>query len=313
MFNKVNPNIKELGGTIIDLRRLVNPEDKTWSATNPSIGISDKGKIAVAIRSSNYVILPNGTYHVTVGGLIKSQVWFSEIDKDYKLTNLRKINVDTTNTKFVRGLEDPKLFWRDDSWWFTAVTLEKHETPFARMVTCKLNKKCTEIESVEKHIGFDQQRPEKNWMLPYKPNPNFDFIYGPNSVIKDNVMTTWLTDNQEISALRGNTNLLDLKDSTYLAVTHKLFQKSDMVHQANSFGMIKASLRNYIHYFTRYDEHGKIIGISKGFHFYKPGVEFAAGIIERKNDFIISFGREDVSSHLAVLNKSIVLDGLQGV
>jgi hypothetical protein len=53
--------------------------------------------------------------------------------------------------------------------------------------------------------------------------------------------------------------------------------------------------------------------MSKGFQFYKPGVEFAAGIVERKNDFIISFGREDVSSHLAVLNKSIVLDGLQGV
>jgi hypothetical protein len=53
--------------------------------------------------------------------------------------------------------------------------------------------------------------------------------------------------------------------------------------------------------------------VSQGFQFYKPGVEFAAGIVADKKDFIISFGREDVSSHLAVIPQKIVLDGLRGL
>lgn len=307
------PNIRSLGGTIIDLRRFVYSDVKEWSATNPSIGYAPRKGYAVAIRSSNYVIMPNGTYSVTDGGLIQSQVWFSELDKEFKLTNLRKIDVSGVGLDLRRGLEDPKLFWRDGSWWFTAVMLEKSHTPFARMVTCQLDKTATKIISLEKHAGVDTHRPEKNWMLPYKPSPHFDFVYASNAVIKDGVMTTWMEDNEDLHAIRGNTNLHDLGDTTYLAVTHRMMQKTDMVHQANSFGVIRATLRNYVHYFTRYDQYGKVIGISEGFQFHKPGVEFAAGIVAHKNDFIISFGREDVSSHLAVIPQKTVLDGLRGV
>jgi hypothetical protein len=307
------PTIRSLGGHIVDLKRFVYPDNKNWSATNPSIGYAPRKGYAIAIRSSNYVILPNGTYTVTTDGLIQSHVWFSELNKNFEITNLRKIDISGVGLDLRRGLEDPKLFWRDGSWWFTAVMLEKAHTPFARMVTCQLDKNATKIISLEKHAGIDTNRPEKNWMLPYKPNPNFDFIYASNATIKDSVLTTSMQDIPKLQGIRGNTNLHDLGDTTYLAVTHRTMQKTSMVHEPNSFGSIKATLRNYVHFFTRYDQYGKVIGISQGFQFYKPGVEFAAGIVADKKDFIISFGREDVSSHLAVIPQKIVLDGLRGV
>lgn len=293
------PNIQRLGGTVVDLRRFTREDNRNWSATNPSIGRHPKKGYAVAIRSSNYVIDKNGSYKVTEGGKIKAEIWFSELDKDLKIKDLRRI--DTSGfPEIVRGLEDPKLFVRDGSWYITCVTMEAH-TPRARMAIARLDAKCIKIVELTKFPGIDSARPEKNWMLSYDKNPNFDFVYGPNSVVKDKRLMTWMTDNPDISALRGTTNLHSLGDGTYLAVTHRMFGKASTVYVPQTFGTVDTYLRKYVHYFTRYNNEGMIIGLSKGFNFYQPGVEFAGGIVSRGSDLLISFGREDVSSHIAIL------------
>ena len=307
------PTIKGLGGHIIDLRRLVDPQNKNWSATNASIGYNGKSTYAATFRSSNYVITPNGQYTVTEGGTIKANVWFSELDKDMKPSKLRKIDVNGLNIKFNRGLEDPKLFWRDGSWYFTCVVLEREHTPTARMGIAKLDTRHNRITSFEKFPGIDSARPEKNWMLPYEPNPNFDWIYGPNATIKDGILTTFMSDSSDVTALRGNSNLLDLGDETYLAVTHRLYTKAGKMYIPQTFGSMDSYTRNYVHYFTRYSYTGQIISMSKGFQFYQPGVEFAAGLVMKGKDFVVSFGRGDVSSHLAVLPIKTVMESLQPI
>jgi len=306
------PTIKELGGQIYDVRRLVNPDDKLWSATNPSIAHHPKKGYVIAIRSSNYVITGTGKYEVTTGDTIKSNVWFSELDKNWKCTNLRQIDVSKCGMVIKRGLEDPKLFWRDNAWHFTCVVMEEH-TPRARMAIAKLDPKCTKVVSIEKFPGIDSARPEKNWMLAPEPNPNFDFIYGPNATFKDGMLSTWMTDHPDITALRGNTNLHPLGDGTYMAVTHRMFGKADTVWVPQTFGTVNMYLRNYVHYFTRYDDEGYIIGVSRGFQFVESGVEFAAGITSHENDFLISFGRKDVSSHIARLPIELVYKSLQPI
>lgn len=306
------PTIRKLGGEIIDLRRFAEIDEKNWGATNPSIGYHPKKGYAVAIRSSNYVIRPNGSYTVTNGGTIKARVYFSELDRNWKLKNLRRIDVSGVGVDFSRGLEDPKLFFRDGSWWFTCVTLEEH-TPIARMAVARLDAKCTKIVEFEKLPGVDNNRPEKNWMLPYEKNPNFDFIYGPNAIIKDNKLVRTLSDDDTTSGLRGNTNLQDLGDETYLAVVHRTYVKDGNVWDPQRFGMVRSSIRDYAHYFARYDYEGNLIELSDGFKFHKPGVEFAAGIVIQNKNFVISFGREDVSSHLAIIPMQIVLKSLKSV
>lgn len=303
------PTIKALGGHIVDLRRFVYADTKEWSATNPSIARDPKGNYVIAIRSSNYVITPTGALHVTTGGMIASNVWFAELDKDFKINNLRKIDVSKIPTKLERGLEDPKLFWRDGHWQFTAVMLEEH-TPRARMAIAHLDKKATKVTEMQTFPGIDYRRPEKNWSTPNEINPNFDFIYGPNATVKDGILTTYMSDTPEISALRGNTNLLRLQDKTYLAVCHRMWGEERSIFNPNTFASYRGYDREYVHYFCQYSYEGKIIALSKGFHFFHRGVEFAGGLSETKEDFLISYGSQDVSSHIAFLNKETVLKSL---
>jgi hypothetical protein len=312
-IEKTYPTIHELGGVITDVRRLVDPHNKNWGATNPSIGYHPKKGLAVAIRSSNYVIMGNGAYTVTEGTTIKSHVWFAELDKELKCKNLRKIDVSGTGIKLDRGLEDPKLFWRDGAWHFTCVMMEQGHTPKARMAIATLDAKCTKVVDLKKLPGIDMERPEKNWMLSYEQNDKFDYIYGPNQVVKDGKLTSWMTDNETVSMLRGNTNLVTMEDGTYLGLMHRTFTKSSTNWVPNTFGTSQHYLRNYVHYFVGFDSEGMIRSVSKGFIFYKEGVEFAAGMVKKDNNLLISFGREDVSSHIATMPLDTVLKSLQAV
>jgi len=300
------PTVQQLGGKIYNVRRLANPDIKEWSATNLSIGYHKTTGYIAMFRSGNYVITNQGEYKVVVEGLIKSKIYVSELDPEtYKLKNVRLLDVRNISKEgeLRRGLEDPKLFYRNDAWHFSAITMEKGHTEIARVSICRLNKDLTEIESFEKLPGIDGVRPEKNWMTPYDRSPYFDWIYGTNSLVKDNVLTTYMQDNDQISGLRGSSNLHLLKDGTYLAVVHRMWTRVIMNH----------SLRFYVHYFANYDERGLLIGISKGFIFEHLGVEFAAGLCEQNDNFLVSYGSKDVSSHIASIPKETVLKSLQPI
>lgn len=300
------PTVIQLGGKIHNVRRLADPNIREWSATNLSIGYHESTGYVGMFRSGNYVITNQGEYKVVVEGTIKSKIYVSELDPvTYKLTNPRLLDVKNISQEgeLRRGLEDPKVFYRDGAWHFTAVTMEKGHTEKARMSICRLNKDLTVIESFEKFSGIDGVRPEKNWMLPYEKNPNFDWIYGTNAILKNNVLTTYLSDNDQIAGLRGSSNLHLLNDGTYLAVVHRMWTRTIMNH----------NLRFYVHYFANYNKKGRLIKISKGFIFEKSGVEFAAGLTEQGEDFLVSYGSEDVSCHIASLPKETVMKSLHKI
>jgi hypothetical protein len=304
------PLIRSYGGSIVDLARY-SEANTYWSAFNPSIGHNGKSVYAVTLRSSNHIINPsNGTYDITVGNTFQNKLYFSELDKNLKLKNLRRIDMDGLETQFQRGLEDAKLFWRDGSWHFTAVMLEKAHTKVARMVVCDLDTKQNKVTSLSVLPSYDADKPEKNWMIPYEPQDSFDFIYGPNMTVVGQLIRGWATDEKRIASLRGGSNLLALGDETFLAVCHKTFYYVNNQYDSRTFGNRSTTKRNYVHYFVRYDKEGFIISMSEGFQFHKPGVEFAAGLVARGKDFLISFGREDVSSHIAIVPSDRVLQSL---
>ena len=103
MSKEKYPLITDLGGRTHQIRRLVDPEDQTWSATNASIGYSKKAGYAVMLRSSNYVIMPTGEYRVTTGhpSTIKSKIYFAELDKDFQIKELKKVDVSKLGVKIV--------------------------------------------------------------------------------------------------------------------------------------------------------------------------------------------------------------------
>lgn len=294
-----------IGGEIRYLRRLVVKEDKTWSAFNASIGYSPVHGYAVAFRSSNYVILPHGELHVSHAGPIRNQVWFTELGNDFELLNLRRIDFSDSGYDFQRGVEDPKLMWRDGRWLFTAVAMERN-IPVARQCECYMNDNATEVSYIKMYEGVEAKRPEKNWMTAGNKPKNFDYVYDGNGIIKDGTLVKRLLDDEKISALRGNTMLQELGDGTYLGVMHRLYVTKKMAFVMTEFGMREAVHKNYHHFFVRFSEDGWPIEISEPFQFVSEGIEFAAGIVEKDGNYVISFGKDDVSSHLGIISTSKV-------
>jgi hypothetical protein len=302
----------DLGGEIKYLRRLVVKEDKTWSAFNPSIGIDPDGKMSVAIRSSNYVILRHGELSVVTGGPIRNQVWFAELSEEFELENLRKIDFSKANLKVNRGVEDPKLLWRNDQWMFMGVMLER-DTPVARNCLCYMDKKSTKVEKIEVIPGYDANKPEKNWMTAANPPKNFDYVYDALGVVVGDKIIRRTDEKSQLSKWRGNASLLEQSDGTYLAIMHTLNIKKSHIFSQTTFGYIDYVEKFYQHALVRFDENGWAVELGESFNFDFNGIEFVNGFIERGADFVISFGREDVSSHIGVIPKVKLLKGLKKV
>jgi hypothetical protein len=308
----LHPLFKDLGGEIhllADKKQLKSP---LWSLSNPSIGVDNSGKYAVVFRSSN-LILDFPQYHlkITTGNLVQNRAYFAELDADFKtLKNFSEITIINTPIPIKRGVEDFRLFWRDESWWMTGVMYEVEHMRYPRLALFKYNKSTKEATFVCIY-GFPNgnKTVEKNWMLPYKENPNFDFIYDCGKVIKNDIVTI----DQNISqfGFRGGSCLLDLGDNTYLAIVHRNYMAPYSWYQPESFGVLQGVIRNYSHCFVRYNWYGEVIQYTEPFQFISPGVEFAAGMVEHENQLIVSFGKQDASSYIAKISKEKVLSLLK--
>lgn len=305
---------EELGGEILYLRRLAEKDNKLWSAFNPSIGVSDSGLYAVAFRSSNYVILPHGELGVTEGDEIQNRVWFAELSDEFTLENMRRIDFSRCGLELRRGVEDPKLLFRDGKWLFTAVAMEKKTIPVARNCICYLDKNAEYVTKVEILPGYETKRAEKNWMTAYKAPKKFDYVYDGNGIVKDGLLIHRLNDDEKTSALRGNAHLVELKDGCYLGVMHTLrVTRRGMKYMPERFTSLENVQKDYRHRFVKFNDEGWATHVSDEFRFVSEGIEFAAGIVEKDDKYVISFGKDDLSSHLAIIDKSIVLSMMKSI
>lgn len=299
-MSKAFPTFSKVGGSsVTNMKRFAYADDKTWSLFNPSIGSSPQG-YAVTFRSSNYVINPDsGELYVETGGPIKNKVFFTETNENMELLDLREINFKDSGLKAGRGVEDAKLFWRDNKWHFTGVVMER-DIPVARMGVFTLDPKTASAKLIKLYKGQGAKKPEKNWMTGNDINKNFDFIHGPNSIVKGDEIIFSLNDNLKIAPLRGNTNLHPIENG-YLALVHILYTRKTRTYDGRMFGMRDGLYKNYTHMFARYDERGQLIALSDEFQFEGPGIEFAAGMVKMGDDLVITFGRQDVSSHYVTM------------
>lgn len=312
MSSKVYPLITKFGGQVKNIRRFAREDSKRWSLFNPSIGQGANG-YAMTFRSSNYVILPeSGELHVVTGGPIKNQVWFAETNEKLELINLRVITCDNSDIAFERGVEDAKLFWRDNTWMFTGVVLER-DIPIARVGLFRLDAKQSRASLVKLYDGTNATKPEKNWMAPYEKNKHFDYIYGANAIVKGDQVITTMTNDKRLAKLRGNTNLHSLGDGTYLALGHYLYPRRTRTWDSRIFAMRDGLDKNYTHVFMRFDERGTLVQLSEEFQFVGPGIEFAAGLVEMGKNYVITFGQKDVSSHVATVPVKNVMQTLVDV
>lgn len=308
-----HPNFVELGGSVEKYEELENALYPGWTMFNPSIAYSPKEGYAMTVRSSNYWIEPKtGIGHIISGGDVVNKNFFCKLDDDLKIIEYKMIE---TRELQYRGMEDIRLTWSEDDgcWRMTVVYFEPAlGYPTARIADyIYAGDKATRQEVYD----YDFSKPaqiEKNWMPPTSPNPNFDFVYNSQQIVKDGEKIT-LRDAPASSVLRGGTPLWDLGDETYLAVVHDTYHQEVLVTNQNVFGTQRNLVRNYVHRFARYDYTGKMIQLSDEFQFHKPGIEFACGIIIKDDTVVVSFGFRDWSSWLGKISLAKVMEMLKDV
>lgn len=313
------PLFTELGGTVKQVRRLIDPQDQFWSAFNPSIAISPQGEIKMALRSSNYTIIrETGELVVTQGNKIQNRLYLCDLDDDLKVSNIERITFgdipwQDTNVIMTRGAEDAKLYYRNGSWQFTAIVKELDGVPIPRLVRFSLQGNHAEMVEFGGFDGEDPTRAEKNWMLPYEQNEHFDYIYSPTQKLINRQRYQVREENDEIKGVRGGSNLWKLEDGTYLALIHKTYIKKVEYYDAKRFGVCTNSVKNYEHRFARYNEYGVLFELSEPFQFLGHGVEFGAGLIVKNDEVWVSFGREDISAHVGKIKLEAVMSMLRSV
>lgn len=290
--------------------RFAEKDNKLWSAFNPSIAKNPQGEIAMAIRSSNYILGPMQLYtSLTTGHDIVNHVWFARLDDELNVVSMDKLEV-VGELSFKRGIEDARLFWRDGAWHMTAVILEHGHTPIARIGLFRLELNTMTAHFIEKYEGPDKKRVEKNWsVVAGEAVKEFDLIYGPNSVYK-NGKVKQLKAAGKHKNLRGGTQLIPWDDG-YLSVCHITRKKHTKVFNSRTFSMENPDLRDYTHVFVVYNKDGSIRTVSEEFIFGSGAVEFASGVIEHNGNIVISWGHDDAWSWLAIISADSVRDMLR--
>jgi predicted GH43/DUF377 family glycosyl hydrolase len=297
------PTISDLGGETRKIRRLISKQSNSWSAFNPSIAYSDKDGYLCLIRSSNYYYDDLGQIKLTTENKVRNKTYIARLDSEFSIIRITEVNFIDGPTQ-QRGVEDARLFQRNGYWLFHAVMREEH-TPEPRICVYQLDIHSGTAVFVEKYESEGYQPIEKNWMTTSKyKNENFEFVYSTENIVKrDGSLARIVTQGGDIKTLRGGSSLLELGDGNYLAVAHYCYHVRIKGFAPERFGYVDSSLRKYTHVFALFNDRGQLTHISQEFVFDKLQIEFACGIENYKDKFVISYGAEDLSSHLAFIGQ----------
>jgi hypothetical protein len=299
----------DLGGTTRQIRRLVVPTNNQWSAFNPSIGHSDRHGYVCLVRSSNYYYAEHGGLGVTTGHTVRNQLWLGNLDLETKLQDPRRVTF-LSDLKLSRGVEDARLFQRDGEWFFHAVLLETHQLQ-PRIALFSLDYDAAEATLLEVYNWPGLRSAEKNWAVPlHAASKHFDFVYDPTSVVTDRRVVQVSEPHPRTVGLRGGTGLLELSDGGYLAVGHRTEHRPYYGYDATSFTYRTGVTRLYTHCFVRYDDYGRVTGLSEDFVFDEHKIEFAAGLATDGADLLVSYGVDDLSSRLARVSLEAALSSV---
>jgi hypothetical protein len=304
-------NFEGMGGSTKTIRRYAEEDNENWSAFNPSIGYSEKDGYICLFRSSNYIYTEQGIIRVLAGNEIKNKVYVGKFDKDFNLVDVRMVTF-IGGLSQNRGSEDPKLYIRDGEWYFHAIMQEREHTPVQRVATFKFNLEKAEAYFIKKYESYDYSLVEKNWAKPfYEDNKNFDFVYSSTGIYTEGRFLMKESTDTRLSRLRGGTNLWPLGDGTYLGVSHKQYRKPlKNIYVQELDKVMNNFLRAYTHCFVRYDSFGSVIEISDEFVLDDFQLEFVSGLIEKDENFMVSYGVNDNEAKIGFLPKQTVLQML---
>lgn len=295
-------DLQEIG---LDLKVFGEIDDPNMRHFNPSLAWYDD-QLIISVRSCNFKVKRHGDWSWRDGGAYsKTDVLVGRVNpKTLEILELEKLFIsdDSPTRTRVSGLEDIRLYFRKDG--MRAIGFESDRlTRSLHNASASLAEYL--IDGYELKYLRTLEKPnkdtvEKNWSPTDEPSREFDFSYSPSQVWKDGELIGIPYKGQ----IHGGSALLKQKDGTYLSLVHK---------KTADLRLGKAYDRYVYHtYLARHRKDGIITHITPPFTFgTHENIEFASGMVEYDNDFIISLGIRDCKFALARIPKIKLTSMLQ--
>lgn len=308
------------GGMILSL--LVPLDNLGPSLMNPSI-IKVNDQLILNLRNVNYVLYhaennknehiwgPLCYLHPEDDITLTTKNVLCYLDNDGNITNYSITDysyLDSTPLWSFIGLEDARLVYWQDKLYACGVRRDTTTNGQGRMeLSHILHKENKSVEINRIRIpapGNNDSYCEKNWM------PVLDQPYtwvkwtNPTEVVKydldTNTTTSIIMKNfiqcENCNDFRGGSQVIPYNNG-YLALIHEVGLYN--TEKGNKDGI-------YRHRFVFWDRDFNLMKVSPIFHFMGAKVEFASGLCEHQDNFLITFGFQDNASFLLRCPKFIV-------
>jgi hypothetical protein len=293
-------DLQELGSTTVIYGEIDDPSMRDF---NPSLAWHDD-KLWMTIRRCNFAINKSGSWYLRDGNAYsKTDVMIGGVDPDdLDVSYLKKLELKGAPTRtLVCGLEDVRLFSRPDG--LHAIGYESDRlTKSLHNGSAKMAEYLVQGDELVYLRTLDKpnpELPEKNWSPTNIQSKAFDFTYSPTQVWKDGKVIGTPTN----SILHGGSQLLKQSDGTYLSLVHDKVA-DPYIRTYNRY--------KYRTYLARHNKEGIIIELTQPFTFgTHENIEFASGMVEYKDDFLISLGIRDCKYAIVRMNKDKLIDILQ--
>lgn len=311
----------ENGGSIYPLV-IPHSDLKGPALTNPSI-YNDNGKLLLNLRNINYTLYHSEKkkfehhwgplVYIHPENDIRLRTWnyMCEIDSNMRIKKYSKIDTskfpDKELWEFV-GLEDARIVRWDEKLYICGVRRDLDEIGTGRMELSEIEITESGVKEINQYRiptpGNNDSYCEKNWM-PILDMP-FHFVKWTNGteVVKYDINTgkteqVSVTQWRDLGCidLRGGSQVIRMDDQYRFALNHETYLfKSE---QGRKDGI-------YRHRFVVWDDNWNIAKVSKQFSFLNADVEFAVGMCEYKNDYLMTFGFQDNAAYLLKVSQDFV-------
>lgn len=281
-------------------------DDLAMRDFNPCIEY-EKDQLKIIIRRCNFKVEKHGAWSWREGGAYsKTDAIYGDLDPEtLHVTNTKKLELsDNSPTRIkVSGLEDIRLFYRKDG--MHAVGFESDRlTRSLHNASTSLAEyliKGNELQYIRTLTKPSKETVEKNWSPTNVPVQEFDFTYSDTQVYKDGKLIGVPSQTQ----IHGGSQLIAQKDGTFISLVHEKIQD---IRYRTAYDKY-----NYITYLAIHDKNGIVTKLSKGFKFGTyEFIEFASGMVEYKDSYIISLGIRDCKYALCKIKKTKLESLLEG-
>ena len=316
----------ENGGSIHPL--IIPSSDLTGpSLTNPSI-YNDGDKILVNLRNINYTLYhsekkkfehhwgPLVYIHPENDLRLRTWNYMCEMDENMRIKSHHRVDTskfpDKELWEFV-GLEDARIVRWDGKLYICGVRRDLDTIGTGRMELSEIEITENGVKEISQHRipapGDDSEYCNKNWM-PILDMP-YHFVKWTNGtdIVRYDIETNTTVsviqkDWKDLGCidLRGGSQILSWKDK-HICLCHETFlHRSEQDRKDGT----------YRHRFVVWDKDWNNIRVSNQFSFLTGEIEFAVGMCEYGNDFLITFGFQDNAAYLLRAPQSLIHDFIFG-